>query len=63
MQRVVLPYAWVPRQPSPPPLVCRCAVNWRQDTWSDLQLFMLLNASVFIAGAWVEVRELLLLFG
>ena len=29
--------------------------NWRQDTWSDLQLFMLLNAIVFMAGAWVEV--------
>ncbi|KAI7839331.1 hypothetical protein COHA_006922 [Chlorella ohadii] len=28
--------------------------NWRQDTWSDLQLFMLLNAFVFLAGAWVE---------
>ncbi|PRW57972.1 SAD1 UNC-84 domain 1- isoform A [Chlorella sorokiniana] len=28
--------------------------NWRQDTWSDLQLFMLLNAAVFMAGAWVE---------
>lgn len=32
------------------------AVNWRQDTWSDLQLFMILNMLVFAAGAWVEVR-------
>lgn len=29
--------------------------NWRQDTWSDLQLFMVLNTLVFLAGAWVEV--------
>lgn len=28
--------------------------NWRQDTWSDLQLFMVLNTLVFLAGAWVE---------
>ncbi|KAL4432522.1 hypothetical protein ABPG77_000459, partial [Micractinium sp. CCAP 211/92] len=28
--------------------------NWRQDTWSDLQLFMILNMLVFAAGAWVE---------
>ncbi|KAL4421226.1 hypothetical protein ABPG75_010517 [Micractinium tetrahymenae] len=28
--------------------------NWRQDTWSDLQLFMVLNVLIFLAGAWVE---------
>lgn len=39
-------------------LACRssnCAVNWRQDTWSDLQLFALFNAAVFMVGACIEV--------
>lgn len=31
------------------------AVNWRQDTWSDLQLFSILNVFVFAGIAWVEV--------
>lgn len=30
--------------------------NWRQDTWSDLQLFLTINAAVFLGGAAIEVR-------
>ncbi|KAL4421222.1 hypothetical protein ABPG75_010513 [Micractinium tetrahymenae] len=30
------------------------AVNWRQDTWSDLQLFAVINSAVFLAGAAVQ---------
>ena len=29
--------------------------NWRQDTWSDLQLFLGFNVVVFLAGALFEV--------
>ena len=36
-------------------LLCPRGSNWRQDTWSDLQLFMMLNATVFLGGAIVEV--------
>ena len=27
--------------------------QWREDTWSDLQLLLLLNVVVFIAGSWM----------
>lgn len=58
------PMGGPPREP-PPPMWRRLIsvklgqlqysyFNWRQDTWSDLQLFMVLNLLVFMAGAWVE---------
>lgn len=33
--------------------------NWRQDTWSDLQLFVALNSLVLVTGAWLQVRQAL----
>ena len=40
----------VPQRAGPFP-----AVNWRQDTWSDMQLFVVINSAVFLAGAVVQV--------
>ena len=48
------PASWQVAPSSAPP-ACASAVNWRQDTWSDLQLFVTLNLVVFLAGAWIEV--------
>lgn len=28
--------------------------NWRQDTWSDLQLFVIFNTFIIMAGAWLQ---------
>jgi hypothetical protein len=31
--------------------------NWRQDTWSDLQLFLWLNTLLFVAGAAIQASK------
>lgn len=57
------PPARPPRpRPSPVPApLPRSYYNWRQDTWSDLQLFATFNLLLLLLGAWVQsavVRQL-----